>query len=131
MATFRAVTRPILPSADLEETARFYALLGFDERGRWPGEYLIVADSHGIELHFWCKPDVSRWTNDVACWIGLPTPADVHALYESWAATDLPAPADLRPPRQAGHLLELDLIDLHGNLLRVGTPTQPRTGQVG
>jgi hypothetical protein len=36
---------PILPSKSFDETARFYAALGFTETGRWPGEYLIL--QHG------------------------------------------------------------------------------------
>lgn len=59
-----AVTRPILPSADLDATAAFYAPLGFDVVGRWPDEYLIITGPDAIELHFWHKVGVDRWTND-------------------------------------------------------------------
>ena len=117
----RAVTRPILPSADLGATAAFYAPLGFRVLGAWPREYLILAGPDDIELHFWHKPDVDRWTNDVACWIGYPDPAAVRARHAAWAAVGVPAPARLNEPDgMAGHLVEFQLIDLHGNLLRLG-----------
>ena len=115
-----AVTRPILPSADLATTSTFYDRLGFAEIGRWPEEYLIVADDRGIELHFWCNPRVDRWTNDVACWIGFTDEDDVHRLHADWAAVRVSKPAVLNPPTSIGHLTEFQLIDLHGNLLRVG-----------
>jgi catechol 2,3-dioxygenase-like lactoylglutathione lyase family enzyme len=51
----RVQTIPILPSPNLDETAAFYAALGFEEHGRWANEYLILIRSEdGIEFHFWC-----------------------------------------------------------------------------
>jgi catechol 2,3-dioxygenase-like lactoylglutathione lyase family enzyme len=46
-ASAEAVTRPILPSADLEATVRFYEPLGFRVAGHWPREYLIVEGPDG------------------------------------------------------------------------------------
>jgi len=122
----RAVTRPILPSADLTVTAGFYARFGFVELGRWPQEYLILTDPHDIELHFWFNPDVTRWTNDVACWIGFDDPADALRLYAEWSSVAIAEPAVLNAPSQDGHLVEFQLIDVHGNLLRVGAPSAAR-----
>lgn len=119
--TGRPTTIPILPSADLPATARFYAGLGFREAGHWPTEYLILVHEVGIELHFWMGDTVDRWTNDVACYVRFPTAADARALHDAWAAIGVPHPADLRPPRGTAYgLLEFALIDLHGNLVRVG-----------
>lgn len=118
----RAVTRPILPSADLAATSRFWSRLGFAEIGLWPGEYLIVRDPHDIELHFWHNRKVSRWTNDVACWVGFASPEQVRALYAIWSTVPIETPAVLNPPRAQGHLVEFQLIDPHGNLVRVGAP---------
>jgi hypothetical protein len=117
-----AVTRPILPSADLDATTAFYAPLGFDVRGHWPQEYLILAGPDAIELHFWQNPRVDRWTNDVACWVGYRSPADVQRRHDAWAAVGVAEPASLRDVDGAGPLVEFQLIDLHGNLLRVGAP---------
>ena len=78
------VTIPILPSGDFDVTAEFYARLGFTERGRWPGDYLIIRnDAVGIELHFWSKPDVDRWTNDVACYVRFDSAGEAQALHDA------------------------------------------------
>ena len=80
-----AVAIPILPSRDFDETAAFWALLGFTERGRWPDEYLIQRHpSLGIELHFWYSPRVDRWTNDVACYVRFDSPAATLACHHGW-----------------------------------------------
>jgi hypothetical protein len=120
MADSRAVTRPILPSGDFDETLAFYAPLGFSEVGRWP-DYLIVTGPDTIELHFWHKPDVDRWTNDVGCWIGYPDVDAVLSRHAAWAAAPIPEPARLNDPGDmSGHLVEFQLIDTFGNLLRLG-----------
>jgi catechol 2,3-dioxygenase-like lactoylglutathione lyase family enzyme len=112
-----------MPSADLEATARFYEPLGFRVVGRWPQEYLIVEGPDEIELHFWYKHDVDRWTNDVACWIGYPDADAVRRRHDAWAQVPIPEPARLNDVADmAGHLVEFQLIDLHGNLVRVGAP---------
>jgi hypothetical protein len=116
-----AVTRPILPSSDLERCAEFYAPLGFSVVGLWTAEYLIVTGPDDIELHFWHDPAVDRWTNSVACWIGYPTVDDVVRRHAAWAAVGVPEPAALNDPDDMGdHLVEFQLVDVFGNLLRLG-----------
>ncbi len=115
-----AVTRPVLPCADLDRAVAFYAPLGFRVVGRWGQEYLILSGPDDIELHFWHKPDVDRWTNDVACWIGYPDVDAVGRRHAAWAAAPIPEPAVLNEPDTAGHLVEFQLIDVFGNLLRLG-----------
>ena len=128
MTRTAAVTRPILPSGDLDRTAAFYAPLGFEVVGRWPAEYLILAGPDDIELHFWHKPDVSRWTNDVACWIGYPDVDALRRRHAAWAAVPIAEPATLNEPGDmSGHLIEFQLIDLFGNLLRLGTLKEQST----
>jgi hypothetical protein len=116
-----AVTRPILPSGDFDRTVAFFAPLGFEVAGRWEGDYLIVTGPDDIELHFWHKPGVNRWTNDVACWIGYPDVDAVLRRHAAWAAVPIPEPAVLNEPGDmSGHLVEFQLIDVFGNLLRLG-----------
>lgn len=117
-----ATTIPILPSADFDATAGFYALFGFDEAGRWPNEYLIIRHSGlDIELHFWPNPHVDRWTNDVSCYIRFGSPSDALACHAAWADVDVPAPATLSAPQVTDYgAAEFALIDVHGNLLRLG-----------
>lgn len=115
-----AKTIPILPSPNFDDTAPFYAALGFAERGRWPGEYLTLLRSDGIELHFWAKAAVDPLTNDVACYIRFDTAAEAQSLYDSWAPR-LPPGGQLHPPVATDYgLLEFSLLDTHGNLVRIG-----------
>ena len=115
-----AKTIPILPSPSFDATSSFYAALGFRERGRWPGEYLILQREDGIELHFWSNPDVDPATNDVGCYIRFDTAAEARSLHDDWASR-VPRGGRLNPPIQTDYgLLEFALIDLHGNLLRIG-----------
>lgn len=117
-----ATTIPILPSADFDVTARFWALLGFTERGRWVDEYLIVVhEALGIELHFWHDPSVDRWTNDVACYVRFSTPDEAVAAHAGWAGVQVPEPAVLNPPHHdEDGSVEFHVIDQHGNLVRLG-----------
>jgi hypothetical protein len=114
---------PILPSKSFDESARFYAALGFSETGRWSGEYLILVHEDGLELHFWSNPKVDRKTNDVACYIRFDTAAEARALHDAWAP-NVALGARLDPPTETDYgLTEFALIDPHGNLLRVGGRT--------
>jgi catechol 2,3-dioxygenase-like lactoylglutathione lyase family enzyme len=115
-----AKTIPILPSRDFDETARFYAPLGFRETGRWAGEYLTIARDDGIELHFWSKPNLVPAKNDVACYIRFDRAAEARTLHDAWAPR-VPNGGHLHPPAATDYgLLEFALGDPHGNLLRIG-----------
>jgi hypothetical protein len=81
-----AVTIPILPSADFDVTSSFWGGFGFEEIGRWPGDYLIVRHLDlSIELHFWSNPTVDRWTNDVACYVRFDTPDEARECHSRWS----------------------------------------------
>ena len=114
-------TIPILPSGNFNETAHFYAQLGFMERGRWPDEYLIIKrPGDGLELHFWFNAAVDPKENDVGCYVRWDTAAEARALYAEWAAVDV-KPGRLTSPKKTDYgLLEFALIDPQGNLVRVG-----------
>lgn len=119
------VTIPILHSADLAAATTFYAGLGFAESARWP-DYLIVTHPAGIELHVGLDRAVDRWTNGLSCYIRFPDAAAARALHDAWAAAGVPAPAELRAPWTTDYgLLEFALIDLDGNLVRVGGTLAP------
>lgn len=117
-------TIPILPSPNFGETARFYGILGFTERGRWPNEYLIVErDGEGFELHFWFNGSVDPKSNDVACYVRFDTATEARALHAEWSTLDL-APGRLTALQETDYgLLELALIDPFGNLVRIGGAT--------
>jgi uncharacterized glyoxalase superfamily protein PhnB len=111
-------TLPILPSWDFDHTARYYAALGFQEEGRWPGEHLIVRHSLGIELHFFSTAEFPTVHNHHGVYVRFETAAECDALHQAWskAGVDhLSAPADTDY-----RLREFSIIDPMGNLLRIG-----------
>lgn len=116
-----AETIPILPSADFDLSASFWAGFGFVETGRWQ-DYLILRHRElAIELHFWLDTHVDRWTNDVACYIRFGSPEEAVARHDEWAEVTVPDPARLTPPRtEPWGGVEFHVIDLHGNLVRLG-----------
>jgi hypothetical protein len=104
-------------------TSAFYARFGFEELGRWPRDYLILRHADlGIELHFWSNPAVDRWTNDVACYVRFESPAEAAACHRRWSDVVVPEPAKLGEPEEgpAPGSIEFHVIDLHGNLVRLG-----------
>jgi hypothetical protein len=116
------VTIPILKSADFDVTATFWSLFGFVEKGRWPREYLIVRhEAMEIELHFWFDPGADRWTNDVGCYIRFADPAAAVACHAGWESIVVPEPAKFSAPAsEPWGAVEFHIIDLHGNLVRLG-----------
>ncbi|MGZ8652217.1 MAG: bleomycin resistance protein [Actinomycetota bacterium] len=120
------VTIPILPSSDFDATAMFYAPLGFAERGRWPA-YLILVHPYALELHFWLSPELDPPTNEVGCFVRFDTVTECRALHDAWAdASDLPSAEGRAIPRlhapreESDGSIEWALVDLHGNLIRLG-----------
>jgi hypothetical protein len=105
---------PILPSLNLDETAGFYARLGFVEDSRWPDEYLIVSRDDG-EIHFWAcgDPAVPKVSS---CYVYV---EDAAALYAEYLAEAIER---MKPPEQTDYdILEFSVIDPHGNLIRIGS----------
>jgi catechol 2,3-dioxygenase-like lactoylglutathione lyase family enzyme len=118
-------TIPILPSSDFDATVSFYAKLGFQETGRWPGDYLILRHPGDIELHFWLHRRLRPKTNTASCYIRFATAAEAQTLYEGWAAAGL-SRDQLRPPEDPGYdLLEFALLDDDRNAIRVGGVIEP------
>jgi hypothetical protein len=117
-----ATTIPILASGDFDVTREFWGLFGFEEGGRWPGEYLILGHRPlRIELHFWLSPEVDRWTNDVACYVRFDSPEEALACHAGWAGVVVPEPAVLSTPQsEPWGAVEFHVIDPHGNLVRLG-----------
>lgn len=115
-----AVTIPILPSNDFNETSRFFGALGFGEVGRWPAAYLILEHRAGIELHFFSSPRLEAASNDHGAYVRFPTAAEVDDLYAGWVGIDL-SPGRLTDPSDTDYgLREFALLDSMLNLIRVG-----------
>jgi catechol 2,3-dioxygenase-like lactoylglutathione lyase family enzyme len=112
---------PILPSRDLRATSAFYERLGYEERGLWPEEYLIVARGE-IGLHFFHCPDVDPLQSIAGCYLYVD---DADALHREYSALDLPAEGVPRvhgAPEDTDYgLREFAVVDPDGNLLRIGS----------
>ncbi|SHF26335.1 bleomycin resistance protein [Streptoalloteichus hindustanus] len=113
------VTIPILPSPDLDATARFYATLGFTTQERHP-EYLLASRPDGAELHFYEQEKVDPKTDAGGCYLRFTSATEARSLHETWSALSLDG-ARLDAPVETDYgLLEFALVDPHGNLVRVG-----------
>ena len=105
---------PILPSADLDRTARYYRGLGLEVTGRYDG-YLVL-NAGPAEMHFTSDGD-----GDVAA----PGQAFVHVadarrLWKQLKAADV---AGIGPVEDQPHgLREFVATDPDGNRIRVGSP---------
>ena len=118
-----AITIPVLPSSDLAGTRSFYEGLGFSMVSHFPGEYLVVRHSAGIEIHFFvAHPGHDPGRNDHGCYIRFSDEGDCDRLYEQWATAGA-SDGIVHPPVDTDYgLREFAIIDPEGNQLRVGSP---------
>ncbi|MBT8212704.1 MAG: VOC family protein [Acidimicrobiia bacterium] len=109
--TIDAPAIPILPSADLGRTARFYTALGFDELSRWDDYLIIKRDA--AELHFFLEPGVRGG----GCYLRI---TDAAALHAEWSQVEA---ATVFPLETTDYgLVEFAIHDPDGNQLRIGSP---------
>ena len=123
---------PIFPSSDLAATAAFYAVVGFVETGRFGDDYLtLVHEDAGMELHFYGAGKVKPKANDHAAYVRYETAAEATALHTRWnGITNTPGFARVAGKMGRLHAMtdtdynmsEFALLDLDGNLLRIGGP---------
>ncbi|MCB1008676.1 MAG: VOC family protein [Acidobacteria bacterium] len=112
---------PVLPSRDLDTTIRFYGALGFTlvYEQEAPDPYAIV-ELHGVELHFFGRPDLDPATSIAGCYLRV---GDVGRVERAWSKLGLPAAGIPRLEPAADRpwgMRELALVDPDGNLVRVG-----------
>jgi hypothetical protein len=121
---------PIFPSSDLAATAAFYTYIGFHETGRFGDHYLtLVHDDNGMELHFYGAGKVKPKANDHAAYVRFDTADEATALHTRWSGITN-SPGFSRVAGKIGRLVkitdtdyglrEFALLDLDGNLLRIG-----------
>ena len=113
---------PILPARDLAETRAFYERLGFQAAGWWPttfGGYAILRRGD-LSMHFFSFEDISPDQNYAQCYWRV---NDVDALYAEFQAVGLSRsgiprldPVEDKP----WGMREFAIVDLNGNLVRVG-----------
>lgn len=116
-------TVPVLPSADFDRTAAFYAQLGFAETRRWGGDYLILQHPAPIELHFFSSPATEAGRNDHGCYVRFPSADDANRVHLEWKARAGSAVGQAQLTDYG--LTEFAVHDPDGNLIRVGGVTGP------
>ncbi len=111
---------PILPSRSIAATVAFYHRLGFEGGAHeFDSDYAIFHRGE-VELHFFKHPTLSPEACYAGCYIRV---SDVQSFYQAFASSQLPRtgiprmdPVEDKP----WGLREFALIDLDGNLLRIG-----------
>jgi catechol 2,3-dioxygenase-like lactoylglutathione lyase family enzyme len=107
-----ARTIPILPSTDLDRTARFYRSAGMEEVARFEG-YLLMG-FRGVELHFTTEPGAAGRGQ---AFVLVP---DAGRLWKQLKSQGAPG---LGPVEDREHgLREFVVTDPDGNRIRVGSP---------
>jgi len=124
------VTRsvPLLPSRDLRETLGVYESLSFENRGAPPKEWdssIPVRD--GAEFHFIGAPNLDPLTTASSCFVFVD---DADALHQEWSdigvREDPATGSRLEAPTDTAYGMgDFTLVDLRGNLVRVGSPLTP------
>ncbi len=111
---------PILPSSNFERTKQFYTLLGFRTAYEYPENGYLILDRDDVELHFFAAPQHVAETSDHGVFIRVD---DANALSRQFEARDLQKigiPGFGKAENKAWGICELTIIDVDGNLLRMG-----------
>jgi catechol 2,3-dioxygenase-like lactoylglutathione lyase family enzyme len=119
---------PTLPARNIDETVEFYSPLGFESvyRTADPEGYVILRRI-SLELHFFRWPELDPAANYCGCYLRV---SDVDRFYREFASARLPArgiPSLGGIEKKFFGMREFRLVDVNGNLLRVGEATPPRT----
>lgn len=103
---------PVFRVADVDASVTYYTkALGFDVRLRWSDDFACVSRGHcQIFLTTDNQSQARMWV-----WIGVQDARALHAQYEA-------AGAKIRnPPNNFAWGLEMQIEDLDGNVLRIGS----------
>jgi uncharacterized glyoxalase superfamily protein PhnB len=107
---------PALPALDLGASVAFYRRLGF--AATLYDAYAVLCRGD-VEIHLWATDDRHVAENS-GCYLRV---ADVDAWHAALVAAGVPAAP---PEPKPWGLREFHAFDPAGNLLRIGTPLQPR-----
>jgi catechol 2,3-dioxygenase-like lactoylglutathione lyase family enzyme len=112
---------PILPSRDLEATSGFYERLGFSCSALWPREYLILT-RWDIGLHFFHCAALDAWSSIAGCYVYVEDADAVHGEFDRLGLPGEGMPRLHGAPEDTDYgMREFALVDLDGNLLRIGS----------
>jgi hypothetical protein len=109
-----------MPSRDLALTASFYERLGFHIDALYDTEGYLIIMRDAVELHFFRSEHSDPTQSDHGAYIRV---TDAWELSEEFDALDLPTngiPRFTKAEDKPWRVCELSVIDIDGNLLRVG-----------
>lgn len=111
---------PILPSADFEQTKRFYASLGFAVAAEYVEQGYLIVQRDTVEVHFFRHPGHIAKTSDHGAYLRV---SDAKALSREYESLGLPQgdiPRFVAAEDKPWGVCELVIVDHDGNLLRIG-----------
>ena len=113
-------TIPILPSRSIAATVDFYQRLGFKGGAHDHDKDYAILTKGSIELHFFKHPTLVPEDSYAGCYVRV---VNVERIYQDFLASQLPQtgiprvdPLENKP----WGLREFAVLDLDGNLLRIG-----------
>jgi catechol 2,3-dioxygenase-like lactoylglutathione lyase family enzyme len=111
---------PSLPSRSILATVAFYRSLGFDgDSHAFDANYAVLTRG-AIELHFFAHPQLDPATSWAGCYLRV---VDVEEIYQAFARCKLALSGIPRMDsfeKKPWGLREFAIVDLDGNLLRIG-----------
>ncbi|MFI5932813.1 hypothetical protein [Actinoplanes sp. NPDC051494] len=128
------VTVPLLPCADIDETADFYQALGFvtTYRQTKPNPYVAMR-REDLNLHFFGMPDCDPEQSYGTCLVLSPDVAGLHEAFRRGPTLPVRPGADQRLPRMTrprpkknmNGVTGFSVIDPGGNWIRITAAPAP------
>ncbi len=118
-----------LPARSLDETASFYAALGFCARYKDPA--WMIMSRGDLELEFFAHPELDPSSSWFSACVRV---ADLDGLHRAWTAAGLPTrgiPRITEPMEEPSGLRMFALVDPNGSLLRCLGPDEARRPAAG
>jgi catechol 2,3-dioxygenase-like lactoylglutathione lyase family enzyme len=111
---------PTLPCRSVSATVAFYKRLGFEGGAHEFNSAYAILRRGAVELHFFTHEDLVPSDSSAGCYIRV---LDVEEIFRSFSSSQLPRTGiprmDALEDKPWG-LREFAIVDLDGNLLRIG-----------
>ncbi len=113
---------PILPSRSVSDTLAFFKRLGFDGKICGDGDSYAILTRGTLEIHFFTHRELRPAESWAGCYFRV---LDVEKIYRAFTMAELPRKGiprlDVLEDKPWG-MREFAVVDLDGNLLRIGQP---------
>jgi catechol 2,3-dioxygenase-like lactoylglutathione lyase family enzyme len=111
---------PILPCRSVSATVAFYQRLGFEGGAHESNHEYAILQRGAVELHFFTHKELIPAESFAGCYIRV---LDVESIYSAFLQSQLPSAGIPRMDsleNKPWGLREFAVVDLDGNLLRIG-----------